>query len=133
MKKVLVTLFLVFIVVLSTLFMGCGNDADNSEDNNHVDEGPWFETEFHDFKLEEDEFVPVFSFYNNEIYFIADSVDEKTDAVHMSLKKMSLNDYSVSDLMMFTSKEMGLIYTLYVDASGIYMTGQNVQWNKENT
>lgn len=51
MKKVLVTLFLVFIVVLSTLFMGCGNDADNSEDNNHVDEGPWFETEFHDFKM----------------------------------------------------------------------------------
>lgn len=131
MKKVLVTLFLLFIVVLSTLFMGCGNDADNSEDNNHVDKGPWFEPAFHDFKLGEDEFVPVFSFYNNEIYFIADSVDEKTDAVHMVLKKISLDDYSVSDLAMFSSKATGLILNLYVDASGIYMTGQNVQGNKE--
>ena len=134
MKKVIVTLIMTFIIVLTMFFIsGCGNDVNNSADNNRIDEGPWFETEFHDFKLGENEFIPVFSFYNNEIYFIVDSADEKADTVHMVLKKMSLDDYSISDLAMFSSKETGLILNLYVDASGIYMTGQNVQGNKENT
>ena len=39
------------------LLAGCGKNEKSSE-NTVIDEGPWFETEYHDFRLEEGEIIP---------------------------------------------------------------------------
>ncbi len=119
------------VVMLAMFIIGCSKNEEVQKKN--ADEGPWFETQFHDFKLEEDEFVPTFCMYENEMYFVVYRKDTKTENRLMTLKKMSLDNYSVSDLKTFSSNETGVIFSICADESGIYMTGQNIQWNQEHT
>lgn len=114
------------------LLAGCGKDEKASA-NNGEKEGPWFETEFHDFKLGEDEFIPAFSIDGREMYFLVYSTDTTTKDRFVTLKKVSLDNYSISDLKTFSVNEEGAILNLCVDESNIYMTGQNIQWNQEHT
>lgn len=118
-------------VMLAMVITGCGKKENIQKKND--DEGPWFETEFHDFKLTEDEFAPTFCMYENEMYFVVYRKDTNTENRHMTLKKMSLDNYSVSDLKTFSSNETGMIFNVCADESGIYMTGQNIRWNPEHT
>ncbi len=114
------------------LLAGCGKDEKSSE-NNVTDEGPWFETKFHDFRLEENEIIPTLYVYGNDMYFLTYRVDEQARNVLMSLKKMSLDNYSIADLNSFSSAEDGQILNIYSDESGIYLMSQSIQWNSEYT
>ncbi len=121
------------ILLVVILLAGCGKNENAGKQNTTMDEGPWFETEFYDFKFEEDEFIPSFYIYENEIYFLVYSKAEDTTNRFITLKKMSLDNYSIVDLKSFTTNEVGVIINLCVEESGIYMTGQNIQWNQERT
>lgn len=134
MKSRVIILLMTSFFMLTTLLSGCGSEEKNIvTGNNGVDEGPWFETNFHDVKLEEEEFIASFSMYNDEVYFLVGSTDEKTDTIFMTLKKLCLDDYSITELGTFSSDKEGMILNLFVNESGIYMTGQKVKWNKERT
>lgn len=134
MNKRILAIFITGVFIISSLLAGCGNDEKNKDVNDkNVAEGPWFETEFHDFKVEKDEFIPSFSTYNDEVYFLVERMEENTNTMFMTLKKLNLYDYSLTELGTFSSDKNGLILNLYVNENGIYMTSQKVQWNKERT
>lgn len=114
------------------LLAGCGKNEKSSE-NTVIDEGPWFETEYHDFRLEEGEIIPTLCVHGRDMYFLTYRVDKQAKNVLMSLKKLSLDNYSVTDLNCFSSKEDGQIFNLYADESGIYLMSQRIQWNSERT
>ena len=89
MNKRILAIFIIGVFILSSLLAGCGNDEKNKDVNDkNVDEGPWFETEFHDFKVEKDEFIPSFSTYNDEVYFLVERMEENTNTMFMTLKKL---------------------------------------------
>ena len=114
------------------LLAGCGKNEKSSE-NTVIDEGPWFETEYHDFRLEEGEIIPTLCVHGRDMYFLTYRVDKQAKNVLMSLKKLSLDNYSVTYLNCFSSKEDGQIFNLYADESGIYLMSQRIQWNSERT
>ena len=118
-------------LILAIFMTGCDKKENISQKS--VNEGTWFDTEFYDFKLAEDEFVPTFCMYENEMYFVVYRVDKTTKNKLMTLKKMSLEDYSISDLKTFSSNDVGGILNLCVDETAIYMTGQEIQRNQEQT
>lgn len=119
-------------VILAICMIGCSSRKETTSKDN-VDAGAWFETEFHDFKLAEDEFVPSFSVYDNDLYFLTINTNSKTTNRIITLKKMSLDTYDISDLRSFTSDKDGAIINLFVDESGIYMTGQKIDRNSDYT
>ena len=96
-------------------------------------EGPWFETEFRDFKLEDEEFVPALYMDEKAMYFVVYRVEEATGNRLMTLKKMSLEDYSTADLKTYSSSDVGAILNICVDETSIYMTAQTIQRNQDQT
>jgi hypothetical protein len=84
------------VLMVAMVVTGCGKKESIQKKGD--DEGPWFETEFHDFKLSEDEFVPTICMYENEMYFVIYRKDTNTENRLMTLKKMSLDNYTVSDV-----------------------------------
>ena len=119
------------VLMVAMVVTGCGKKESIQKKGD--DEGPWFETEFHDFKLSEDEFVPTICMYENEMYFVIYRKDTNTENRLMTLKKMSLDNYTVSDVKTFSSNDTGVIFNICADESGIYLTGQNIRWNSEHT
>lgn len=124
-------LFTIVICVFSVVLSGCSKkDTINKKD---ADEGPWFETEFHDFMLEENEFIPSFSVYGNEMYFVVIHIGESEKDRLIMLKRMSLDDYTMEELTTFSYNEEGMILNVFAGENGVYMTTQKMQWNKERT
>ena len=88
MKNKFRMMIIMGILLVVVLLAGCGKkDTINQKDAN---EGPWFETEFHDFMLEENEFIPSFSVYGNEMYFVLIHIGESEKDRLITLKRMSL-------------------------------------------
>ena len=131
MKNKFRMMIIMGILLVVVLLAGCGKkDTINQKDAN---EGPWFETEFHDFMLEENEFIPSFSVYGNEMYFVLIHIGESENDRLITLKRMSLDDYSIEELTTFSYNEEGMILNVFAGENGVYMTTQKMQWNKECT
>lgn len=132
MKKRYLMLMAMCVLGFVLLLAGCGKNEKNGE-NAVIDEGPWFETEYYDFKLEEGEVIPSLCVYGNDMYFLTYRLNKQARTVLMSLKKLSLDNHSITELNSFSSEEEGQILDLYADESGIYLMSQGIQWNSERT
>lgn len=132
MKKRILALLMAGVLVLSALLVGCGNNDDKSQkntDTSALGEGPWYKAEYHDFILDEEEYIANVALYEDAMYFITQKYIEESGQSITKLKKMMLADYSITELESLTLEDAYYIMDMFVNDNGIYMATQLTEWD----
>lgn len=135
MKKRIMALLMAGVLVLSTLLIGCGSDDDDKSDKGtaNAGEGPWYSVQYHDFTLDKDEYINDTALYEDAMYFLTQKYIEETGDSISKLKKMSLTDFSMTEVDFSAVEEGYYVMDMFVDATGIYFATQYTKWNEEYT
>lgn len=132
MKKRILALLVVYVILLSTLLVGCGDSDDETTDTKDtaiVDEGLWYRAQYHDFTLEKDEYVTNVSVYDDAMYFVTQKYLAETGNSITKIKKMLISDFSISELSVVTLEEAYYIMDMYANDNGIYLATQLTEWD----
>lgn len=132
MKKRILALLMASVLVLSTLLVGCGSNDDKAKGDkgtSSADEGPWYKAQYHDFTMEEDEYIANVALYKDAMYFVTQKYVEETGNSITKLKKMSLSDYSVTEMDSLTMEDAYYIMDMFVNDAGIYLATQLTEWD----
>lgn len=132
MKKRILALLMAGVFVLSTLLVGCGNDGDKTKNDKNAalaDEGPWYKAQYHDFTLEENEYVANVCVYDGAMYFVTQKYLEETGDSITKVKKMSIEDYSITELSAVTLDNSNYVMDMYVNENGVYLATQLTEWD----
>ena len=132
MKNKLLRILLVGVLILSTLFVGCGKDKNAKKNDTTQDEGPWYQTKYYELQLEENEYMNCVQLYGEDLYFCKGNWIEATEEMTYSFEKVNLNDFSVTDIP-FSATEDFYVMDMYVTADGIYIAAQLIEWNSDFT
>lgn len=133
MKKKILALLLAGIFVLSSLLVGCGNDDGEKDGKTATEqgEGPWYKAEYHDFTMEEKEYIANVEVYGDAMYFITQRYVEETGGSITKLKKMVLSDFSITEVDSLTMEDAYYIMDMFVNDTGIYLATQMTEWNSD--
>lgn len=128
MKKRKIALLLTVVMMITTLLSGCGNKAKGDGKTNNTGDGPWYSAKYHDFMLDENEYVSGVEIYDGTVYMLTQTFHEESMSTESGLKKMSLEDFSITDLPLVTQKDY-FVADLFASDKGIYYVLQYILWD----
>ena len=132
MKKRIWALLMAGILVFSSLMVGCGRD-DEEKSKISQGEGPWYKAQYHDFVMGKNEYINISRVYEDAMYFSTMEFVEEAGESFTKVKKMNLDDFSVTEIEGITLEEDSHIADMYVDDTGIYLAIQRMKYNQDYT
>ncbi len=130
MKKRILTLLMAGILVLSTLLTACGKDKEDKKDT--VLEGIVYKAQYHDFTLDKNEYVSSSTVWGNDMYYLTMKYNEENMSVTTKLCKMSLTDWSVTEIPVDIQNET-TVMDMFIDETGVYLITMYNKWNDDYT
>lgn len=130
MKKRIMALLMAGVLVVSAFMTGCGRD-DKEKSKVSQGEGPWYKAQYHDFLMEENEYINIARIYGNELYFCTLQYVETTDESLMKVKKINLSDFSVAEIEGISVEEDAYVADMAIDNTGIYLAIQRMEYNQD--
>ncbi len=133
MKKRIMALLMMCIMVLSMLFTGCGSSDDDKsgKSTGDIGNGPWYKVQYHDFTLEDEEYIGNVALYDDAIYFVTDKYIEETGDSVSKLRKLMLADFSVTEMDFTAIKDEYYVMDMFVGDGGICFVSQYTKWDDE--